>query len=107
MKIGKAASGTGQPILGNLTFDGAGLAGAGGFGTATFAAEQVTLQNSLGGTVTPPPQIGGTALALDIIASDVLGIDPSATATGVNNAQISLGTGAFTLAGFTNVLFKS
>ena len=106
-----------QPLLGSLVLDSAGVVAepAGGAGTATFIAEQVTLQNTLGGTVTQinldgtvtstPKQVNGTEL--DIIASDVRETDPSGTATGYNNATISFGAGAVALAGFANVDLKS
>ena len=90
----------GQPLLKSLIVDAAGVveAGATGSGTAVFIAEQVTLQNTLGGTFLPTGQVAGTAL--NIFASDVTGTDPSGTATGYNNAKIILGAGASTLAGF-------
>jgi hypothetical protein len=40
-------------------------------------------------------------------ALDVLGTDPSGAAIGYNNAQISLGSGAVTVAGFGSVYLKS
>jgi filamentous hemagglutinin family protein len=87
---------TGQPVLGSLTLDSAGLVEAGSSGTATFTAEQVTLQNSLGGSYTQTvPAVANSTLAIN--AADVL------QAGGVNNAQISLGGGAVAIAGFSNV----
>jgi hypothetical protein len=44
---------------------------------------------------------------LVVNALDVLGTDPSGAATGYNNAQISLGSGAVTVAGFGSVYLKS
>ena len=87
--------------MGTLTLDSAGLVEKGTSATAiaTFTAEQVTLQNSLGGTVSQSN--GPTAGTLVIKAVDVLGVDPTGTTTGYNNAQISLGIGAVTLAGFS------
>jgi hypothetical protein len=92
-----------QPLLGSLTFDAAGLVEKAA-GTATFTAEQVTFQNSLGGTVGTMPQLGGT-LAVDAV--DVLGTDPGGTATGYNNAEIMLGAGSVTLAGFGSLDLRS
>jgi filamentous hemagglutinin family protein len=96
LNLGVLDPATGQPILGSLTLDAAGLVEAGSSGTATFTAEQVTLQNSLGGSYTQTvPAVAHSALAID--AKDVL------QTGGVNNAQISLGIGAVAIAGFSNV----
>ena len=105
LSLGILDPATGQPVMGNLTFDSAGLVEKGSSGTATFTAEQVTLQNSLGGVAQTPTPLAGTRL--DINAVDVTETDPNGKATGYNNAQISLGIGAITLAGFGSVDLKS
>ena len=105
LSLGEVGS-NGQPILDSLTLDSADVVETGTSGTATFTAEQVTLQNSLSGsfaqTVAP---VSGAALAIN--ATDVLGVNASGQATGHNNAQISFGDGTVTLAGFGEVDLRS
>jgi filamentous hemagglutinin len=95
LNLGKTDPTTGQPILASLTLDSAGLVEQSA-GTATFMAEQVTIQNSLGGTISQPTNSSGGQLVISAV-------DVTAKATDANNAQISLGTGAFTIAGFSSV----
>jgi filamentous hemagglutinin family protein len=84
----------------SLILDAAGVSdiSSGPIGISTFAAQQVTLQNSLGGTLSSQPLTGEQ---LDVTA---LGVT---TAAGTNNGQISLGTGTFTVAGFGSVFLTS
>jgi filamentous hemagglutinin family protein len=94
LALGQTGAG-GQPVLESLVIDSAGLVASGPAGTATFTAEQVTLQNSLGGSVSAQPGGGGS---LKIVAFD--SGSESNGAANINSASISLGSGAVTLAGF-------
>ena len=106
LSLGILNAATGQPVMGSLTLDSAGLVEMSTAGTATFTAEQVILQNSLGGTVTQTTApVSGTALAINAI--DVLGVNASGQTTGYNNAQILLGGGSVTVAGFGSVDLRS
>src|SRR5262249_661519 len=100
LSLGVVDSATGQPNLGSLVLGSRGLVENNNVqGMATFTAEQVTLQNTLGGT--PGSMVPGGHLIIRAI--DVLGVDVSGAATGSNNASITLGSGAVKIAGFTDV----
>ena len=108
LNLGILNPATGQPVLGSLTLDSAGLIESTTSGTppyateqvASFTAEQVIFQNSLGGSYTQTPStVANTTLAINAI--DVV------RAGGFNNAQISLGGGTVTFAGFGRVDLKS
>ncbi len=73
VSLGETDTATHQPILGSLTLDSAGVVAATA-GASTFTAEQVTFQNSQGGSIAATPQIAGAILKVD--ASDVLDKNP-------------------------------
>ena len=101
LNLGQINPATGQPVNNSLTFDSAGLVELGSSGAATFSAGQVIFENTLGsGTVPMLSPVAGTTLAVNAI--DVLG-----PKNGFSNAQIVLGAGAVTLAGFGSIDLRS
>ncbi len=85
--LGNDRCDTGQPILGSLILDSAGVVATTAGHIDAYGGAGDFPQNSLGGTIAAHGATRGNRLVVN--ASDVLDTDPSGTKTGMNNATIS------------------